>query len=86
MLFRVVKHRQNINIDDVTGQTHTIKPLRIGKLIMNKQTLMALAAILFGIVFVLGTGSAFAGDGSSCGGKKKDGDTAAVSIPELPLS
>ena len=52
---------------------------------MNKPSLSLLAAVLLGAVFVLGAiGNATAGDGQSCGGKKKDGGTALVVTPEMP--
>jgi len=60
-----------------------IKPL--GDSIMSKRSISALSVALFGLALVFGAGSAFAGDGSSCGGKKKDdGGTAVVVMPELP--
>jgi len=41
-------------------------------------------ALLFGLTLALGAGSAIAGDGKSCGDKKK-GDSAAVVMPAQPL-
>jgi hypothetical protein len=40
------------------------------------------AALLFGLTLIAGT--AMAGDGKSCGGKKKDGESAAVIVPSMP--
>ncbi|MGB5830693.1 MAG: hypothetical protein WBG92_01705 [Thiohalocapsa sp.] len=51
---------------------------------MSKRSISALSIALFGLALIFGAGSAIAGDGKSCGGKKKDGDTAIVISPELP--
>jgi hypothetical protein len=51
---------------------------------MTKTTLALASALLLGLTVSVGT--AFAGDGKSCGGKKKDGDTAAVVVPAKPLA
>jgi hypothetical protein len=42
-------------------------------------------ALLFGLTLALGAGSAVAGDGKSCGDKKK-GESAAVVMPAQPLA
>jgi hypothetical protein len=51
---------------------------------MTKTTLTLAAALFFGLMLSLG--SAVAGDGKSCGGKKKDGDTAMIVTPAKPLA
>jgi hypothetical protein len=51
---------------------------------MIKSSVSLLSVALFGLALVFGAGSAIAGDGKSCGGKKKDGDTAVVVTPEMP--
>lgn len=49
---------------------------------MTKTTLAFATALFFGLM--LSIGGAVAGDGKSCGGKKKDGDTAVVVSPAQP--
>lgn len=56
----------------------------MGDSIMSKRSLSTLSVALFGLALIFGAGSALAGDGKSCGGKKKDGDTAAVVMPDMP--
>lgn len=51
---------------------------------MSKRTITTLSVALFGLALIFGAGSAFAGDGKSCGGKKKDGESAVVVSPDLP--
>jgi len=51
---------------------------------MTKTTLAFATALLFGLM--LSVGGAVAGDGKSCGGKKKDGDTAVIEMPARPLA
>ena len=51
---------------------------------MSKRSISALSVALFGLALTFGTGSALAGDGESCGGKKKDGESAVVVFPDLP--
>jgi hypothetical protein len=51
---------------------------------MTKATLALASALFFGLMFTVG--GAMAGDGKACGGKKKDGDTAAVVVPAQPLA
>lgn len=41
------------------------------------------ASLLFGFALIAGAGTAMAGDGKSCGGKKK-GESAAVEFPMSP--
>jgi hypothetical protein len=50
---------------------------------MKLRTATLVTALLFGLTLVLGAGSAIAGDGKSCGGKKK-GESAAVVMPAQP--
>ena len=52
---------------------------------MNLRTATLATALVFGLTLVLGAGSAAAGDGKSCGGKKK-GESAAVVMPAQPLA
>lgn len=52
---------------------------------MNLRTATLASALLFGLAMILGAGSAVAGDGKSCGGKKK-GESAAVVMPAQPLA
>jgi hypothetical protein len=51
---------------------------------MSKATLALVSALFFGLM--LSVGGAVAGDGKACGGKKKDGDSAAVIVPAQPLA
>lgn len=52
---------------------------------MSKRSISALSVALFGLALIFSAGSAFAGDGKSCGGKKKDsGDSAVVIAPDMP--
>ncbi len=51
---------------------------------MPKTTLALATALLFGLMLTVG--NAVAGDGKSCGGKKKDGDTAMIVSPAQPLA
>ncbi|WP_295543416.1 hypothetical protein [uncultured Thiohalocapsa sp.] len=51
---------------------------------MTKSFLTLSTALFFGLM--LSVGGAVAGDGKSCGGKKKDGDTAVVISPAKPLA
>jgi hypothetical protein len=51
---------------------------------MTKTTLALATALFFGLT--LSVSGAFAGDGKSCGGKKKDGDTAMIVAPAQPLA
>jgi hypothetical protein len=53
---------------------------------MSKRSISALSVALFGLALIFGAGSAFAGDGDgkSCGGKKKDGESALVVTPDMP--
>ena len=51
---------------------------------MIKFSMSVLSVALFGLALIFGAGSAVAGDGKSCGGKKKDGGTAVVVTPEMP--
>ncbi len=51
---------------------------------MKLRTATLATALIFGLTLILGAGSAFAGDGKSCGGKKK-GESAAVVMPAQPL-
>lgn len=64
------------------GAAQNNQPL--GDATMSKRSISALSVALFGLALVFGTGSAFAGDGKSCGGKKKDGDTAVIVTPDMP--
>ncbi len=51
---------------------------------MNLRTTTLATALVFGLTLILGAGTAVAGDGKSCGGKKK-GESAAVVMPAQPL-
>ncbi|MGB5735071.1 MAG: hypothetical protein WBM40_11590 [Thiohalocapsa sp.] len=51
---------------------------------MSKRSISGLSVALFGLALIFGAGSALAGDGKSCGGKKKDGESAVVVTPDLP--
>lgn len=62
------------NINRVSREETTVMKLR---------TTVLGTALLFGLTLILGAGSAVAGDGKSCGGKKK-GESAAVEMPSLP--
>jgi hypothetical protein len=42
-------------------------------------------ALLFGLALIVTAGTAVAGDGKSCGGKKK-GESAALEMPAQPLA
>jgi len=64
----------NINRDD-----------RVETFVMKLRTATLSTALLFGLTLILGAGSAVAGDGKSCGEKKK-GESAAVETPSLPLA
>lgn len=50
---------------------------------MNLRTVTLASALIFGLSLILGAGTAIAGDGKSCGGKKK-GESAAVVMPAQP--
>ncbi|WP_200346372.1 hypothetical protein [Halochromatium glycolicum] len=52
---------------------------------MKLRILSLSTALLFGLTLAAGAGSALAGDGKSCDGKKK-GDTAAVMVPAQPMA
>ena|GEM_PF-1395608 len=52
---------------------------------MNLRTATLATALLFGLTLILGAGTAVAGDGKSCGGKKK-GESAAILMPAQPLA
>lgn len=51
---------------------------------MKLRTATLGTALLFGLTLILGAGAAVAGDGKSCGGKKK-GESAAVEMPAKPI-
>jgi hypothetical protein len=54
--------------------------------IMTKRTLSALTVALFGLLLTFSVvGTATAGDGKSCGDKKK-GESAATLVQELPAA
>jgi hypothetical protein len=53
---------------------------------MIKRTTALTAALLTALALTFAAGSAVAGDGKSCGDKKKDGASAAVSVPAQPLA
>jgi hypothetical protein len=50
---------------------------------MKLRTATFATALLFGLTLILTAGTAVAGDGKSCGGKKK-GESAAVEMPAQP--
>jgi len=57
----------------------------MGDSTMSKRSISALSVALFSLALIFGAGSAVAGDGKSCGGKKKDGGESAVVVtPDLP--
>jgi hypothetical protein len=69
------RHPAMININRVD---------RVERIVMTLRTATLGSALLFGLTLILGAGSAVAGDGKSCGGKKKDGESAAVMMPAQP--
>ncbi len=52
---------------------------------MNLRTATLTTALIFGLTLILSAGTAVAGDGKSCGDKKK-GESAAVMTPTQPLA
>ncbi|MCF8015625.1 MAG: hypothetical protein K9L65_07960 [Chromatiaceae bacterium] len=64
-----------ININRVRREEHIDMKLRTATLA---------TALIFGLTLILSAGTAVAGDGKSCGGKKKDGEGAAVVMPAQP--
>lgn len=56
---------------------------RLERPVMNLRTVTLASALIFGLSLILGAGTAIAGDGKSCGGKKK-GESAAVVMPAQP--
>jgi hypothetical protein len=56
---------------------------RVENDVMNLRTVTLANALIFGLTLILGAGTAVAGDGKSCGGKKK-GESAAVIMPAQP--
>jgi hypothetical protein len=64
--------------------TDPARPQPEGYQTMTKTTLAFAAALLFGLM--LSAGSVVAGDGKSCGDKKKDGGTALIESPARPLA